>query len=264
MIKATQKDMPRIMSYLEQDLANCLYMYGDLEVYGLEDPNISLWYSEKDGELNAVVFKYFRGSHVFSLKRNYDVDEVVDHLNSIGIDRVCSDGDTIRALHKKMGDEFTEEYGRTLKLSKYRRFKPDVDIEVAEEKDAEQIAKFLMLHELYSESYTVEALYEELKDRIGRGIGRSFIIRDGERIVGHSSYNLETSKYAVEGLTLVHDDFRNTFYGIYLESHLINTAVDEGKVMYGMVFDEQRAKGFVKMGNEDVGEYGKMNRKSLR
>lgn len=260
MIKATQKDMPRIMSYLEQDLANCLYMYGDLEVYGLEDPNISLWYSEKDGELNAVVFKYFQGSHVFSLKRDCDLDEVADHLVEINVDRVCSDGDTIRALHERLSDRFTAEYGRTLRLDSYREFKPDVEIEEATIEDVDKIVDLMMSHPLYSESYSADQLKEELTDRIGRGIGRSFIIRNGDRIIAHDSFNLETDKYAIAGLALVHDDFRKTFYGVYLESHMVNQILRENKVLYAMLFDMKRVAGFIRMGNTDVGEYGKMNR----
>lgn len=260
MIKLTDDRLQDILEYLEKDLVNCLYLYGDIVRYGIHDPNMTVWYSEKNGDLNCVIMKYFQGSHVFSLNNDYDIDEVVQHLNDIDVDRISSNGEIIRELHKRMKDRYSAEYGRTLKMKAYRRFKHDVAIEEASLDDVKGIVDLLMSHPLYTESYTHEQLYEELSDRIKRKIGRSFIIRDGDRIVAHDSYNLETDKYAISGLALVHDDFRKTFYGVFLESHQINTMIDEGKEMYAMLYEMPRVEGFLKMGNEDVAEYGKLIR----
>lgn len=256
----TDEKLQEVLLYLEQDLPNCLYLYGDIVRYGIHDPNMTVWYSEKDGRMNCVVMKYFQGSHVFSLNNDYDLDEVVEHLNLIHVDRISSTGPIAQALHSRMKEDFTVEFGHVLKMVSYRRFKHDVEIETAGVDDVGKITDLLMSHPLYSDSYSYEQLYDELYDRISRNIGRSHIIRDGDRIVAHDSYNLETDKFAISGLALVHDDYRNTFYGIFLESHQINTILDEGKDMYAMQLEENRIKGFLRMGNIDMGEYGKLVR----
>ena len=254
----TEDEYSGLMEYLKKDIGSCLYMYCDLVKYGINDPNIHVWYSKIYGEFNCVIMQYFKGAHIYSFNNDYNLEEVVDHFNLIDVDRICGNGIIIRKIQPLMGNRFYAEYGRTLKLSKYKRFKHNIDIETATIYDVCGITELLMSHKLYSDSYSYDQLYKELEDRISRNIGRSFIIKDGDRVVAHDSYNVETENVAVGGLALVHDDYRRTFYGIYLESYMINTMVDEGKTLYAMLFDRRRVEGFVKMGNINIGEYGKM------
>lgn len=47
--KAQQKDVSRLLEYLEQDLKNCLYSYIDLKKFGIENPNLTVYFDETDG-----------------------------------------------------------------------------------------------------------------------------------------------------------------------------------------------------------------------
>lgn len=263
MIKLTEERLSDVLKYMEDDLANCLYLYGDIVRYGLNDPNMTVWFSEKDGAINAVVMKYFSGSHVYSKHLDYDLEEVLEKLLEIHVDRISSQREIIEALQPRMSEEFDVEYGCVFKLTKYREMKSPVVIEKAEVSDANAIAELLMTHEAYSCSYKQEDLAEQLADRIANGIGRSYIIRDGERIVAHDGVSLETDKYAVEGLALVHDDFRNTLYGSFLDSYMINDLGKEGKELYCMILEGRRLDAFVKLGNTIQASYGKLFRKGL-
>lgn len=263
MIKLTEERLSDVLKYMEDDLANCLYLYGDIVRYGLNDPNMTVWFSEKDGAINAVVMKYFSGSHVYSKHLDYDLEEVLEKLLEIHVDRISSQREIIEALQPRMSEEFDVEYGCVFKLTKYREMKSPVVIERAKAEDADAIAELLMTNETFSSTYEKKALAEELADRIEKGIGRSYIIRDGERIVGHDCVSLETDTYIVKGLSLVHDDFRNTLYGAFLESHGINEPLKEGKEVYAMLTEGRRLDGFIRMGNIAQANYGKLFRKGL-
>ena len=263
MIKLTNERLQDVLHYMEDDLANCLYLYGDIVRYGIDDPNMTVWYSEKEGKINAVVMKYFMGSHVYSKDYDYDLDEIREKLDEINVDRISSQKTIIEALYPKFEKEYDVEYGCVFKLNKYREMKSPVLIERASVEDADAIAELMMTHELYSKSYKKQDLAKELADRLERQIGRSYIIRDGARIVAHDGVNLETDQYAVEGLALVHDDFRSTLYGSFLDSYMINDLGKEGKKLYCMILEGRRLDGFVRMGNEVQASYGKLFRKGL-
>lgn len=261
MIKLTENNLNRVLAYMEDDLANCLYLYGDIVRYGIDDPNMTVWYSEKDGNITAVVMKYFAGSHVYSKNLDYSFEEILEHLKKINVDRISSQREIIEKLHTSLDSQYDVEYGCVFQLSKYREMKSPVEIERAGTADVEKIAELMMTHELYSRSYKKEDLAEELEDRISRGIGRSYIIRNGDRIVAHDGVNLETDKYAIEGLALVHDDFRDTLYGAFLDSYMINDLGKEGKELYCMIVEGRRLDAFIKLGNEVRATYGKLFRK---
>lgn len=261
MLKLTNENLDRVLKYMEDDLPNCLYLYGDIVRYGLDDPNMTVWYSEKDGNINAVVMQYFTGSHVYSKNLDYDMDEVMDKLKEINPDRISSQREIIEKLHACLNDIYDVEYGCVFKLTSYRKMRSPVVIEKATVSDAEAIAELMMTHELYSRSYEKDELAEELADRIRNGIGRSYIIRENGRIIAHDGVNLETDKYAVEGLALVHDDFRNTLYGAFLDSYMINDLGEEGKELYCMIVEGRRLDSFVKLGNHVEANYGKLFRR---
>lgn len=258
MIKLTEERVTEVLHYLEEDLPSCLYIHGDIVRYGLNDPNITVWYSEKDGKLNAVVMKYFTGSHVYSKDLDYDLDEVVAKLREIKPDRISSQRPIVEALAPILAEDYDAEYGSVFKLSKFRNLKPTVEIERATVEDAEAIADLMMTHEMYSSSYQKEELTAELKDRLGRGIGRSYIIRDGDRIAVHDSVMIETDTYAVEGLLLLHEDYKNTWYGAFMDSYMVNDLGKEGKDLYCMIAEGRRMESFIRFGNEVAAKYGKL------
>lgn len=263
MIKLTNERIQEALDYMDGDLVNCLYLYGDIVCYGLDDPNMTVWYSEKDGEFTAIVMKYFSGSHVYSRKGDYDLDEIVSHLYEISPDRISAPREIAEKLIERMNDVYEVEYGGVFRLYSYREMKSPVPIEKATGDDARQIAELLMTHETYSSTYDVDALAAELKDRIEKGVGRSYIMRDGDRIVAHDGVNIETDKFAVEGLALVHEDFRRTLYGSFLDSYMINDLGKEGKELYCMIAEGRRLDAFVKIGNEVQARYGKLFKKNL-
>ena len=45
---AEKEDASRILIYLEQDLKNCLYSYIDLKKFGIENPNLTVYFDESD------------------------------------------------------------------------------------------------------------------------------------------------------------------------------------------------------------------------
>ncbi len=263
MIRLDNENLERILAFMEDDLPNCLYLYGDIVCYGLDDPNVAVWYEEKDGNICVVIMKYFSAAHVYSKKNDFEIGAVISKLLEINVTRISSKRSTVEMLFPELDDKYGVEYGAVFRLTSYRHLKSPVKIEKAEEKDARAIAELLTSNIVYSHSYKKEELEQEIRDRIVRKTGRSYIIKDGERIIGHDGVSIETDKFAVEGLAVVHDDFRNTLYGAFLESYMVNDLGKEGKALYCMIVEGRRMDNFERMGNKIEARYGKLFLKEL-
>lgn len=263
MIQLTNERLQEVLSYMEDDLPNCLYLYGDIVCYGLKDPNVTVWYEEDVKGINVVIMQYFSAAHVYSKEDNFDTESVVKKLREINVTRISSKKSIVEMLLPQLEDKYGAEYGGVFKLTNYREIKSPVKIEKAGVEDAEAIAELLVTNEVYSHSYRKDELQKEIADRIERKVGRSYIIRDNERIVGHDGVSLETAQFAIEGLALVHDDFRNTLYGAFLDSYMVNDLGKEGKDLYCMIVEGRRMDGFIRMGNEVKAHYGKLFLKDI-
>ena len=264
MIKLTQEKVKDVLAYMEDDLPNCLYLYGDIVRYGIDDPNMTVWYSEKDGRITAVVMKYFSGSQVYSKDLDFDQDELVAKLKEIKPDRISSQKAVVEKLAPMMEAEYTTRYGAVFRLLNYRKTrKNDLVIERAKPENTDEIAAFLMTNEEMAERYDQQKLSQELLDRISTGIGRSYVIRVDGKIVAHDGVTLETDRYMVQGLAFVDEEYRKLLYGPILESYMINDVREEGKELYCMILEGNRLEGFVRMGNQIVARYGKFIRRTI-
>ena len=48
-VKAKEQDVEKLLTYFEQDLKNCLYSYIDLKKFGIDNPNLTVYFDESDG-----------------------------------------------------------------------------------------------------------------------------------------------------------------------------------------------------------------------
>lgn len=264
MIKLTQERVKDVLAYMEDDLPNCLYLYGDIVCYGVDDPNMTVWFSEKNGKINLVVMKYFAAAQIYSKKLDYDLNKLVSKLKELSPDRIQAQKEIIEALTVVLQSEYTSEYGYVFELKHYRAVKSPVKIERAKPEDADAIAELMVSTDYWSKMYERDSLAQELADRMRNGIGRSYVIWDGNRVVAHDGVSLETDKYLIESLAALHSDYRKTFYGLFIESYIVNEVKKEGKKIYTFIVEGGRADGFKKAGNVIEGYYGKMCRRSLR
>ena len=59
MRRANQADLPAMIDFIRPDVANCLYIYINLRVYGTEYPHMPVWVEETDGQIRMVALCYY-------------------------------------------------------------------------------------------------------------------------------------------------------------------------------------------------------------
>ena len=257
--------LEKILQYLKLDVTNCLYMYIDLSVYRLNNPHILIWYQENNQGINFVVMQYHQSFQIYA-SRNYDeIDELLLLIKKRNPYCISGRSEIIHALSGKL-DQYKAEFGVVTKhrfsdTEKLERIldQCDVQIEQATTKDAREIAELICSDPELGAPYTVDSLSKELVERMETGMGRSFIIRKSEKIVGHTATFAEYGSIAMGGGLIIHPKYRDTMYFNWLDSYMELTLKKEGKNIYGMVLNPRLLKAFKKSGSDVVAQYGKLS-----
>ena len=112
---ADKKDLDNIVSYLKQDIADCVYLYIDITVYGLDNPNMKVWYDNDDnGDVTLVVMKYYDSFQLYTDKEEYDTNAVNELIEKYKVSMVSGNCKMIRKLHPLCEKEYTADYGQVL------------------------------------------------------------------------------------------------------------------------------------------------------
>ena len=257
---ATREDMPAILSFLKDDVINCLYMYINLKVYGLDNPNMPVWVEERDGKLNTVVIRYYMALRVYCRVEDDTAFESVRALAEQQPYKLLFSTYTMaERFHAAASERYLLEKGAVTNQTRYRNFDFSL-VEQAAEEDVPEIASLILEDEYYHGQYTPETLQQEILERMRTGMGRNFIIRMDGRIVAHTSTTAEVDDIALGSLFICHREYRNRFLGETMESYIVKKMLDEGKQLYGFVLDERRLAVIMRQRDAAKTFYGKLTR----
>lgn len=267
MKKAVNSDeIINILEYLDNDVENCLYMYADIEKYGLENDNMSVWYDTDEIGIRMVVMKYHNNFQVYSNRGFYDLEGVIELINQYNPNGISGRKEIIVYLQKYLSEKYHTEYGvifrgKAIDKEKIKSALADCDvcIELAKAENAKDIAELVCMDEELGSVYTVESLAAELSDRINTGMGRSYIIRDNGKVVAHNATYAESEKFVVVSGLMVHPEFRDTEYAYWIDLKSSLEFQEEGKDRYFFALRNRIIKWHKRIGNIVVGEYGKMS-----
>ena len=254
---ATQDDVPAILVYLKRHVSDCLYMYIDIAKYGLENPYMKVWLDSDERGIKLVVMKYHTGISVYTDTEDWDISKVAQLIKEENVSSVTGPKDTVNQLYELCGDEYKVTYGSVFSFTKHRDF--DFSrIETATVDDALEIAELIVQDEGIGSYYDVRDLATQLAERMNTNMGRSYVIRSEGKIVAHIASYAEFEGLATTGGLIVSPECRTGVYGGALESYLVRNLLEENFVVYTFVTERLRSKLLLALGNQCVGEYGKM------
>jgi predicted GNAT family acetyltransferase len=257
--RITKEKVPAVLEYLGKDVENCIYLYIDISVYGVDNPNMKVWVDESDEGIRLVAMQYHNGFQVYADSNDFDAVEVADLFMNSDAGMLSARESIINILIPLVSDGCSVTYGSILRLTKIHSFGCEkAGIEQAGPEDVDEIAGLICGDDYYLGSYDFKHFREELADRMRTGMGRSFIIRDNGRIVAHNSITAEAGDIAVAGMLVVRRDYRHTLYALHMEEFIIKKLNDEGKKLFGFSTDKKRGKQFELMGNKVAAKYGKI------
>ncbi len=227
----------KFLDTVKQNIGQCVYLAIDLETYGLDDPNVTFYYDEIDGELETLIMKYYDSIQMFSPNYNWDEKKYVEFIKSLSPIAVCARKDIIQKLENHF-TEYFPEYGIVIADNKYMEFKQFNLVRQAEPGDARRIAELMYSSNEFRQNNTLDVLEKQLYDRMKSGLGRSFIIEEDGIIVAHTAIYAECGNVAIESGLVVHEDYKRKFYGMIIHEYIKKKLSLESKTLYGIRYND--------------------------
>lgn len=261
MVEAKEKDIDEIVDYLHKEVHDCIYMFVDIKKYRLTNPAMKIWIDRyDDGNLACVVMKYYTGLSIYSEKDDYLLDGVIDLVEELKPMSITGKKAIIEKIESAVGAKYNVLYGYVFRVDSFNDFGGNELVELAKEDDMLDCAKLIATNEEIGSYYEIESLAAQLRERIRTGMGRNYIIRDKGKIIGHIASYAELDDVATTSALIVDHEHEGKMYGAVLESCIVNRLKEEGFNVYTYIIQKKRFRLLKNMGNNPVGEYGKMMR----
>ena len=256
---ATQRNLEAILAYLRKDIANCLYMYIDIAKYGLEHPNIKVWFDDDEkGQIRLVVMKYYGSISVYTAEEEFNLDGVMEIINHYGVATINAKRPIIEKIHERCSGLYDAEYGFVFKFADDEEMPAHVQIERAGAGDMQEAARVICADDEFGSMYDVDVLASQLAERIETGMGRSYVVRDNGKIYAHIASYAEFDGIATTSGLVVAKDHQDGLLGALLENYLVHRLRDDGFEVFTFVTKRLRKKLLVLQGHTLIGEYGKL------
>lgn len=261
---ATSQTVDRILNCLKEQVGNCLYMYIDIKKYGIEHPDMKVWFQEDSNEsmgISLVVMKYYNSISFYTCGTNWSQEDVLSLLEYYAPDSVSAPLASMEAIAAQAKD-YHLSTGWVFEYKQFKEFPVDY-IEKATKEDLWDVAELLCSDEGFGAIYSVETLHKQLVERLETNMGRNLIIRSQEnKIVAQIATYAECDGIAVTSGMIVHPDHRDSMYGSILESNIVKELQGESFRVFTFVIEKKRKRLLDALKQDCIGQYGRLTRVS--
>lgn len=256
-VKAKECDVQKLLVYLEQDLKNCLYSYIDLKKFGIENPNLTVYFDE-DEKIRCTALKYYEGLQLFDADGVMDAEATAKLIRGLNSHIVSSTIDVIEKLYPLLKDSYEMEQGFVTEMLSMPECEISEEVRPAELSEYDEIAELICSDEGVGGHYEPQELKEQLLTRLDEGMGRNYILkRDGE-IIHHAATYAELDNLAVISGVITREDWRGKGVGILAVRKLCHDLINEGKKPCLFYYTKQAAMFYKKIGFEEGTGWAKL------
>lgn len=248
-----------IINYIGNDYNRCLYLYLDLEKYGLENKNVKVWV-QRDvcSNISAVILQYYTGMHIFSKDYNYNTKELCYLINESNPSIICAEKKIIQDIFYEIkNDEYEIEFGWIRKLKKLHNYGRDGVI-LATKEDFKKIAKLLYQDDDIGSSYNLDNLQKQMYERNKEGFVRNYVIKDGNEVICHAGTGAENKKVALLNYVITAPNYRKKGLAKKICSALCEDLIKSNKDVYLVNYSKESTDLYDKIGFEISCEWGKL------
>lgn len=256
-VKAKEQDVQKLLEYLEQDLKNCLYSYIDLKKFGIENPNLTVYFDEADS-VKCTALKYYEGLQLFDAEGKMDAEATAELIRNLNSHIVSSTIDVIEKLYPLLKDSYEMEQGYVTEMLSMPACEISEEVRPATVEEYDEIAKLICSDEGVGGHYVPKELKEQLLTRLEEGFGRNYILkRDGE-IIHHAATYAELDNLAVISGVITREDWRGKGVGTLAVRKLCHDLLNEGKKPCLFYYTKQAEGFYRKIGFEEGTGWAKL------
>lgn len=267
MQKLTNQHLSAAFSYLAPEPEFNLFFIGDLEQCGMEDENVSCFTDDdwKEGmEFPYFILDYRGNVLVYSRNPHYDAQKVAEFLKEVQPENISGKDQVLRPLLAYLENKVVkpthmarlgaiagrqkEVYGE--RMGRVRRLT---------EEDIPAIYELYLTIDEFSYTYRRkerEKCYEDIRQNNISGMGRSYGIFEGDRLVSIAQTSAENRISAMVVGVATSPESRGNGYASATVLKLCEECLADGMTFLCLFFDNPSAgRIYHAIGFEDIGLY---------
>jgi hypothetical protein len=257
--KLTKHDYEKAMQYILKEPEFNLFIIGDLEIYGMEDPNVSAYTSDSwnGGEFPYFILNYRNSFIFYSHNPDFPAEEAADFLSSQKLSNLSGKMSLIERLipHLKNLEAVPTYLSRLNSVSMPPT--PAGTVKRLTAEDVPAICNLLLqIEDFYTlRSKTEKENHEDILESITHG-GRMYGIFEDDTLVSVAGTTAENSMSAMVVSVATLPAWRKKGYASYLVAELCSHCLKEGMKFLCLFYDNPEAgKIYRKLGFEELGQY---------
>lgn len=223
-----------IISYLKNDIINCIYIFIDISKFGLKNRNIDVY---KD--YDTILMKYFNSLNTYKINKN-NSKEIANFVLRSNIPIITGLANDCMLLKDHLGKGWRISYGRTYEIFSFLKCPNPEIVQEADIYDLEECASLVCSDEEIGGHYKVNELAQQFKERFINNFSRHYIIKKNNKIIAHSATYAELDDISVTSGIIVLPEYRGQNYGKIIESYLINKLLSEDKRVFTFLRTKKR------------------------
>lgn len=259
MKKCTEKDREKILDYISKEPEMNLFIFGDIENFGIDTENVSIYVNDKDGKWDVLLLKYYDFYILYSQNETYDTKEVLEFLKGRQIDCISGKLSLIQQLEAYF-PQYKVEGTYMCRCNRLAIEVPEITKGVIREltvEDIDAMIEFYLLIDEFAKTYRgrVEKAKEQERINMQNGSASYGVFVDGQlaAIAGTSASNSISAM--VVGVA-THPELRGRWYAKAVVAKLCDSELKKGKQFLSLFYSNPTAgKLYRKVGFEEIGEY---------
>lgn len=259
-VKAKEQDVERLLGYFEQDLKNCLYSYIDLKKFGIENPNLTVYFDESEG-IRCSALKYYEGLQLFDAEGKMDAEGTAELIRGLNSHIVSSTVEVIEKLYPLLKDSYEMEQGYVAEMLSMPEREISEEVRPAEISEYDEIARLICSDECVGGHYVPEELKEQLLTRLKEGMGRNYVLKRDGKVIHHAATYAELDNLAVISGVITREEWRGKGVGTLAVRKLCRDLMKEGKKPCLFYYTKQAEGFYKKIGFEEGTGWAKLVRR---
>ena len=259
--KCFEKDRRKILDYIGTEYSHCLYLYLNLQKYGIDSGSIEVYSMDVGDSITAVMLKYYSCLHIYSRDNAFDAIELSAFFVSQDYTMLYCSSETARIIYSVLPDNLTANASITNGWVAQIECidKEPVGLAVpAERNDFEQIARLIYEDDDIGRSYNYDDLVRQLIQRNKEGYARNLVIKDNDLVIAHACTNAELATVAIVAELLVRKEYRRRGYASEIWGDICGKLLSEGKEVYSFYYSEESRQLHKHIGFFEVCEWSKI------
>lgn len=259
--KCGNGDRDRILSYIGDEYAHCLYLYLNLQRYGFDSDMIEVYFQMDGDRVGAVMLKYYTCLHVYSRDNVFDASEIGEFFAGNGFTMLYCMKETgehlYTALPGAIRTKATITNGWVARVKSLDR-EPDGLSTPAQADDFDQIVRLIYDDDDIGRSYNYDDLSRQLVERNKEGYTRNLVIKQDGLVIAHICTNAEFGDIAVIAELLVRKEHRRKGYATGIMRDICGELLSEGKEVYSFYYSEESRLIHERLGFNEICKWAKI------